>query len=249
MADMLDPRIFQVDLELMKPDENRTFSAFETILRDMFAVYHTLLTAFAPHDPLVAVREGTEEALTLSTPESEEGVIALPRIPSDNRDGGGASSRVPPYSAPAPTPVSVNASGSASVAVPTSGPAIIRVSPGGIKEDWVESFFGLTRDMILRIGQVNGMVRHRAVLLRSGKVGTEAGSALRRSAELMVEELGGVKEVLDKQSEKAMVLPRELEQGETAVGKAGRIRRGTSVGSGLLLYTSAVDSFDNRLPR
>ena len=48
---MLDSRTFQVDLSLMALDADRVCSGFETILRDMVAVYHVSSTLC--HQPRV----------------------------------------------------------------------------------------------------------------------------------------------------------------------------------------------------
>jgi hypothetical protein len=47
---MIDSRTFQVDLSLMALDAGRVCSGFETILRDMIAVYHVSSTLCHRHD-------------------------------------------------------------------------------------------------------------------------------------------------------------------------------------------------------
>lgn len=90
----------------------------------------------------------------------------------------------------------------------------------------MESFFGLTRHMILQIGRVNSLVAHRAQLLREGNDKGEQGWSVRRRAQEMAEELGGTTEVTRHVQDARQAT---FEPLDAAAGKPSRIRRGTNV--------------------
>ncbi|KAJ9113012.1 hypothetical protein QFC22_006108 [Naganishia vaughanmartiniae] len=253
MADMLDSRTFQVDLALMVSDARRVCSGFETILRDMVAVYHTLLTAFTPHDPLVPVQEHSG-VLAIST--LMEGradvmdVIGPGRRSRESTVGGIEASFGRPASAPAPATATATAPAPILKPTPIFSSAMVTSAPGmaqsassssGIEQDWVESFFGLTREMIVRVGQVNAMVASRAELLRNGTEDGEAGWTLRRAAERMVVQLGGAGGGVAYGREEAGQARHSgsaFEVVEMAPGRSSRVRRGTSVAA---IYTRAPE--------
>lgn len=87
--------------------------------------------------------------------------------------------------------------------------------------DWVEAFFGLTRSTIQKIQLVNSLVAQRAELLRTGRDSGEPGQKLRQAATALAKELG----VDDGDS----VIALSLKRIDGAIGKPGRVRRGTNV--------------------
>jgi hypothetical protein len=87
--------------------------------------------------------------------------------------------------------------------------------------DWVEAFFGMTRHTILQIRLVNSLVAQRAELLRIGQDSGEQGQKLRQTAEALAKELGA-----DQYTGSASF---PLKRTDSAMGKTGRIRRGTNV--------------------
>lgn len=52
--------------------------------------------------------------------------------------------------------------------------------------EWVERFFGVSRRMIILIGQVNRLVGTRISLLRQGLEGSFLGDAVRKEAEQLL---------------------------------------------------------------
>ncbi|KAJ9094284.1 hypothetical protein QFC21_006110 [Naganishia friedmannii] len=265
---LLDSRTFQVDLGLMAVGCDHVCSGFETILREMVSVYHTLLTAFLPHDPLVPVRERSRFLLLSNTMVGGAGAmdIDLGRPLWDTDAARGVElACARPSSAPVrshlPTPAlaMTSASSAAGVVPGISALAAARtVVPVGMAEDWVESFFGLTRDMILRVGQVNGMVARRAELLRGETEEEEAGWTLRRAAERMVTQLEGAGDTGGgwihygrEEPNKAGHSGSALGVAEMAPGRPSRIRRGTTVvGIGLvIIILCELLDFDLEDPR
>lgn len=87
--------------------------------------------------------------------------------------------------------------------------------------DWVEAFFGITRHTIRQIRLVNSLVAQRAELLRIGQDRDEPGHQLRQTAATLVKELGG--------DDYTGSLTLALNRTDSAIGKTGRIRRGTNV--------------------
>jgi hypothetical protein len=87
--------------------------------------------------------------------------------------------------------------------------------------DWVEAFFGMTRHMILQIRLVNSLVAQRAELLRTGQDTGEPGQRLRQTAMALAKELGG--------DNYTGVVGFPMDRIDGAMGKTGRIRRGTNV--------------------
>ncbi|KAJ9117712.1 hypothetical protein QFC24_006426 [Naganishia onofrii] len=221
----------------------------------------TLLTAFLPHDPLVPVkqRSGT---LLLST-SKDAGAVAMDAglvrpLEMEASPARPASAPVRATIIPAAVALACASPSSSSAAAISVSSTARPVLARGVEEDWVESFFGLTREMILGMGQVNEMVARRAEMLRSGTEDGEAGWALRRAAEKMVVQLGGgggagggvVYGREDKG--KARQSGSAFEVIEMAPGRSGRIRRGTTVTSlGLLIIVLCellhVDLEDERL--
>lgn len=102
----------------------------------------------------------------------------------------------------------------ASDATPPSAPEISPV-------DWVEAFFGLTRSTIQKIQLVNSLVAQRAELLRTGQDNGEPGQKLRQAATALAMELG----VDDGDN----VIALSWKRIDGAIGKPGRVRRGTNV--------------------
>lgn len=94
--------------------------------------------------------------------------------------------------------------------------------------DWVEAFFGLTRRSIQQIQLVNSLVAQRSELLRTGNDNGEPGRRLRLTAAALAKELGG--------DDYADAPGSHLDRTDIAMGKAGRIRRGTSVSGGIEDY-------------
>jgi hypothetical protein len=92
--------------------------------------------------------------------------------------------------------------------------------------DWLEAFFGLTRPTIVKIQIVNSLVSRRAELLRTSRDNGEAGQKLRQEAAVLAKELG----VDDGSSETALSMRRI----DGAIGKPGRVSRGTNVSLGLV---------------
>lgn len=134
----------------------------------------------------------------------------------------------------APASASPSSSSAAATSVPMTGRTVLARA---VEEDWVESFFGLTREMILGMEQVNKMVARRVELLRNGTEDGEAGWTLRRAAERMVVQLGGGGGAGGgvaygrEDKGKARQSGSAFEVVEMAPGRSGRIRRGTTVSS------------------